>query len=216
MYVLIHKNRVIVGPMDWNRAMFDGALQKLGIVQTLPRSAPSDLPLIIDADTRLAESVYVYPAYNAKIEYLNGPFWNFDAPVAVGTFDVVTIEVDLIKGTLKQLVAAERYRKESAGTTGVVQGTTVTLDTSRGGRDIFAQAYLLMSDTDVKNWKFPEGWFVLTKSELGYIVAVGSAYIQACFDWERSKGEEIDACTTAEQLDAVVIVDSDTAPNSGV
>ena len=202
--------------MDWNRAMFDGALQKLGIVVTLPRSAPSDLPLIIDADTRLAESTYVYPAYNSKIEYLNGPFWNFDAPVAVGTFVIEPIEIDQIKGTLKLDVAAERYRKENAGTTGVVQGITVTLDTSRGGRDIFAQAYLLMGDTDVKNWKFPECWLTLTKNDLGSIVAVGSAYIQACFDWERSKGEEIDACTTAEQLNNVVIVDSVTSPSEGV
>ncbi len=207
MYILIHKDRVIVGPMAWNRAMFDGALENLKIIITLPRAAPSDLPLIIDADTRLAESVYEYPAYNPKITYLNGPFWNFDAPVAVGTFVVEPIAVELIKGTLKQEAATERYRREELGTTHELQGVTVTLDTSRSGRDIFAQAYLLMSDTDIKSWKFPQGWFTITKPELGGIVATGTAYIQSCFDWERAKAAEIDACETAAQLDAVIIVE---------
>lgn len=210
MYVLIHKDRVIVGPMAWNRAMFDGALNKLKITHTLPRAAPSDLPLIIDDDTRLAESVYEYPEHNAKITYLNGPFWNFDAPVAVGTFVVEPIAVEFIKGNLKQEVAAERYRREELGTTHELQGVSVTLDTSRSGRDIFAQTYLLMADGDVKSWKFPQGWFTITKSELGSIVATGVSYIQSCFDWERAKSEEIDACETAAQLDAVVIVEPST------
>lgn len=216
MYVLIHKNRVIVGPMDWNRAMFDGALSKLQIVKTLPRTAPPDLPFIIDDETRLAESVYEYPPYNPRIEYPNGPFWNFDAPVAVGTFVVEPIPVEFIKASLKQEAAAERYRTEELGTTHVLQGVTVTLDTSRAGRDIFAQAYLLMGDTDVKNWKFPEGWFTVTKPELGGIVGAGSAYIQTCFDWERAKAEEIDACATAAELAAIVIVEPQPQPQLGV
>lgn len=216
MYVLIHKNRVIVGPMDWNRAMFDGALSKLQIVKTLPRTAPPDLPFIIDDETRLAESVYEYPPYNPRIEYPNGPFWNFDAPVAVGTFVVEPIPVEFIKASLKQEAAAERYRTEELGTTHVLQGVTVTLDTSRAGRDIFAQAYLLMGDTDVKNWKFPEGWFTVTKPELGGIVGAGSAYIQTCFDWERAKAEEIVACATAAELAAIVIVEPQPQPQLGV
>jgi len=216
MYVLIHKNRVIVGPMAWNRAMFDGALGKLGIVHTLPRAAPAELPLIIDADTRLAESIYEYPVYNTLTEYLHGPFWNFDAPVAVGTFQIMPIQIEFIKGTLRGQAAEERYRREQAGTTYELQGQTVTLDTSRGGRDIFAQAYLLMADSDVKNWKFPEGWFTITRSELGGVVQAGSTYIQSCFDWERAKVEEIDACETAEQLSAVVIIPAQLPPELGV
>lgn len=202
--------------MAWNRAMFDGALRKLGIQITLPRTAPADLPLTIDGDTRLAESRYEYPEYNTLTEYLHGPFWNFDAPVAVGTFQVMPIQIEFIKGTLRGQAAEERYRRESAGTTHMLQGHSVTLDTSRGGRDIFAQAYLLMGDSDVKNWKFPEGWFTITRAELGGVVQVGSAYIQSCFDWEREKVEQIDACETAEQLIAIVIVPPEPQPQAPV
>lgn len=202
--------------MAWNRAMFDGALHKLGIQITLPRTAPADLPMTIDGDTRLAEAVYEYPEYNTLTEYLHGPFWNFDAPVAVGTFQVMPIQIEFIKGTLHAQAAEERYRREAAGTTHVLQGQTVTLDTSRGGRDIFAQAYLLMADSDVKNWKFPEGWFTITRSELGSVVQAGSTYIQSCFDWERAKVEEIDACDTAAELSAVVIVPAPPQPALGV
>ncbi len=207
MYVLIHKNRVIVGPMAWNRAMFDGALRKLNIQITLPRVAPEQLPLIIDPNTRLAQSVYEYPEYNSKIEYLNGPFWNFDSDVAVGNWQIMPIAIEFIKGNLKAQVADVRYQKEVAGTSCEIQGQTVSLDTSRLGREIFAQAYLLMGDSDQRNWKFPEGWLTLTKMDLGTCVAAGVQHIQACFDWEKVKGEEIDACETAAQLDQVIIDD---------
>jgi len=207
MYVLVHKQRVIVGPMAWNRAMFSGALNKLNITTVLPRKDPTDLPIVFDADTKLCSAVLEYPEHNPKIEYLHGPFWNFDEPTAVGTFQILETPIEFIKGNLKATVATERYNREIAGTTATIQNMAVTVDTNRGSRDIFVQQYLLMSENDVVNWKFPEAWLTLTKSDLGIAVAAGVAHVQAQFNWELEKNEEIDACTTAAELDAVVIVE---------
>ena len=210
MYVLIHKDRVIVGPMAWQRGMFVGALKKLNITTLLPRNAPVELPMIFDADTKLCSAVLEYPEYNSKIEYIHGPFWDFSEPVAVGTFQVLETPIEFIKGKLKAEVADVRYSREIAGVTVEIQGTTVTVDTNRGSRDIFVQQYLLMGDNDVVNWKFPEAWLTLTRSDLGKAVGAGVAHVQAQFNWELTKNEEIDACTTAAELDAIVIVDPET------
>ena len=57
-----------------------------------------------------------------------------------------------------------------------------------------------MSDTETSNWKFPEGWLTLTKSELGQCVSAGATHIQSCFDWEKNYTDRIEAATTKEEL----------------
>jgi hypothetical protein len=94
-----------------------------------------------------------------------------------------------------------------AGTKTTIQDLEVTLDTSRDGRNVFIQKYTLMGEDDVVNWKFPEGWLTLTKTELGVAVATGAAHIQGAFDWEKAKVEEIEAAETVEALNAIVIVE---------
>lgn len=214
MYALVHKERVLVGPMPWNRGLFEGALTKIKVSGHVPRLAPDadKLPIVYDADTKIMPARYETPEHNTRIERTYGPFWTFDNDVAVGTFAIKDKEIEFVKADLKNEAAAERYRREVAGTTMELKGATVTLDTSRDGRNIFLQKYILMGDTDTVNWKFPEGWFNLTKAELGSVVAAGASHIQAQFDWEEAKGVEIDGCETLAELDAIVIVEPTPEP----
>jgi hypothetical protein len=208
MYVLVHKERVIVGPRDWNRPMFDGALQKLKIQVLLPRRDPQELPIIIDTDTYITNAAITIPPHNEKIETYHGPYWNFENKnLAVGTYQIKEKQIGSIREFLTKEAANERYRKEVSGTTAEIQGVTVTLDTSRDGRNIFLQKYTLMGENDIVNWKFPEGWLALTKSDLGIAVSSGANHIQSAFDWEKAKIEEIEAAETATTLDAIIIVE---------
>jgi hypothetical protein len=203
-YVLVDNGTVINGPRVWNWRSFEGTLQEdLGITFKLPLTKTDQLPIEIAPGVRILWAEYVYPQHNSKIEYLNGPFWNFDNDIATGTFEVLPIELDFIKATLKQKVAENRWRKEVAGTTATIQNTVVTVDTNRGSRDIFVQKYLLMGENDIVGWKFPEGWMTLTKTDLGIAVATGAAHVEGQFQWEAAKAAEIDACQTAAELDAV-------------
>lgn len=214
MYVLVHKERVLVGPRDWNRPMFEGALNKLKLTAMLPRRDPQELPIEIDADTYITNAAIVIPPHNEKIETYHGPYWNFEnKSLAVGTYEIKEKQIGSIRELLINETAAERYRREVAGTTTEIQGTTVTLDTSRDGRNVFIQKYTLMGENDTVNWKFPEGWLTLTKSDLGIAVAAGAAYIQGAFDWEKAKVEEIEAADTAAALDAIVIVEPQEEPS---
>jgi hypothetical protein len=214
MYVFAHKERVMVGPMGWNRALFDGALEKLKIVRTLPRNAPpaEELPMIIDEDTAIYPAEFDYPDYNKTTQYLEGPYWTFADGKATAGYLVKDQPVEFIKVALKQQVADERYNKEVSGTTVTIQGTVIALSTARDGRDSFAQKYVLMGDSDSIRWKFAEGWFTLNKTEVASIANAINAHVQSAFDWESSKSDEIESKTTAEELDAVVIVEPTEEP----
>lgn len=207
MFALVHKNRVLVGPMDWNRALFDGAINRLGIIKTLPRVAPesNELPWVIDENTTIYSVEFNYPEYNQKIHYLEGPYWTYENGKAMAEYLVKDQPVESVQHNLQQLAADHRWRMEVSGTTVTIQNVTVTVDTNRNSRDIFVQQYLLMSDADVVRWKFPETWLTLTKAELGQAVSASAAHVQNSFLWESSKVEEIKAATTLDQLDAIVI-----------
>lgn len=212
-YVLINDGYVLNGPREWNYRSFESTLSDdLDIPVNLPMQKNDNEPIVINATTRIIASTMVYPDYNPKIEYLDGPYWTFneDMSFATGTFQVKDQPIEYVKQTLIGRVAANRYIKESAGTTTVIQDKTVSIDTSREGRAIFVQAYTLMADDATINWKFPEAWLTLTKPELGQVVAVGATHVQQSFNWEESKTVEINNCTTLEELNNIDVGDPTT------
>lgn len=209
-YVLINNNQVINGPRAWNYRSFESTLEDdLEITTKLPLQKTDNDPIIIDEDTKILPANLIYQDYNPKIEYLDGPYWNFDNDIATGTFVIKPNNIDAVKNDLIAKVTANRYDKEISGVKVTIQNTEVTIDTARGNRDIFVQKYLLMSDTDTVQWKFPECWLTLTKADLGLVVSTGATFVQEQFNWEEGKVVEINACTTLEELDAVILEQSE-------
>jgi hypothetical protein len=207
MYAVIYDNRVLVGPMNWNRGMFQGALEKKGIKQVLPRNPPDDLPMTIDEHAKIMQVEEIKPEINTLVEYYYGPLWDIQEIKAIANYEVHDTNIESARYNLKQLAAQERYNKEIKGTTVTIQETEVTVDTNRGARDIFVQKYLLMNDIDTVHWKFPETWLTLTKQDLGLVVQTGAAYTQSCFDWELSIAEQIDLAETKQELLDIVIIE---------
>lgn len=209
MFALVHKNRVLVGPMDWNSALFTGAMSRLGINKTIPRSSPdfNELPWVIDSDTSIQFVEFNYPEYNQKIHYLEGPYWTYENGKAIAGYLVKDQPVESVQYNLRQLAADQRWKMEVSGTKITIQGIEVTVDTNRDSRNIFVQQYLLMSDADTVRWKFPEAWLTLTRIELGQVVSAGANHIQSAFLWESTKVEEINTASTLEQLDSIVITE---------
>lgn len=203
MYVVVFKNRVITGPMTWNRAIFQGSLAKEGVMTQLPRVAPEQLPFVVSDDAVIMGVEEIRPMFNPALEYLYGPIWNILPDRAQATYLVYDSPISSGQGNLKALAAQERYRREVTGCTCVVQGVTVSLDTSREGRNIFVQKLSLMGETDHVNWKFPECWLNLTKSDLALIVATGVTHIQSAFDWEKLMSDQIDAAETKADLEVI-------------
>ena len=207
MYAVIYDDKVLVGPMNWNRGMFQGALERKGVQYPVPRTVPETLPLIIDSHAKIMKVEEVRPEMNPLVEYYYGPLWNITDDVVIANYEIHDSPIESMRYNLKQVAAQERYRKEVLGTTTTIQDQLVTIDTARGARDVFVQKYLLMSSGDTVNWKFPEGWLTLTKQDLGSVVQAGNQYIQSCFDWELNIAEQIDLAETKEQLLAITIVE---------
>lgn len=206
MYAVVYKNRVIVGPMDWHRGIFEGSLEKEGVKVQLARVAPEELPQIINEDAKIMLVEENRPQLNPMVEYYYGPLWDATGDKAIANYEVQDTPVEFARTNFKEQAAAERYLKETSGTTINIQGTDVTVDTARGSRDIFVQKYLLMGNNDTVNWKFPEGWLTLSKQELGSCVATGAAHVQSSFDWEANIVSQIDTAQTKEELLAIEIV----------
>lgn len=207
MFLLVHKNRVIVGPMSWHYGMFSHGLERIESTAFIPRSEPQTLPLILDENTKIVKCREIIPSYNKKIQYIHGPFWNFDEPIAIGTYEIKDTPIELVKNTLIEELAAERYKKEIAGCKVNIQSTEVTVDTNRGSRDIFIQKYLLMGDNDTVQWKFPEGWLTLSKTDLGAIVSAGVTHVQTAFNWEKTKLDLINNSTSSLELDSISLTE---------
>lgn len=208
MYVVTHDDQVLLGPINWNSRMFNAVIEEdTEIVVNLLPSDSNRVPLDLGNGIKIREAKETREAINPKIEMYNGPFWTFDETYGTASYVKVPKPLALIKSELKELLAAERYRKEQLGTKATIQNTEVTVDTARGGRDIFVQQYLLLPVDATTNWKFPEGWLTLSKSDLGACVAAGVGYVQAQFNWEADLVAQIEAATTAAELDALVIVE---------
>lgn len=206
MYVLTHNDQVLVGPMVWNARMFNAVIEDdLEIVTNILPSDVSKVPLDLGNGLMIRECVDNYPTLNTKTQMYNGPFWNFTSVPAVAQYVVVDKPLDLVRQELKTKVADARWVLEQKGTTAVIQGQTVTVDTARGSRDVFVQQFLLMPSTTTSQWKFPEGWLVVTKDDLGICVQAGVSHVQNAFGWEATVGNTINSATTLAQLDAIVI-----------
>jgi hypothetical protein len=211
MYAITHHHdydEVLLGPIEWKPRFIASVLQQDLDLDQSPTILPSDeskVPYDILPNVRVRKVEVVYEEHNPKIQHHNGPFWSYENDIALATYKTIDKPLDLVKSELKALLAAERYKKEISGVKTTIQGLEVTVDTNRGDRDVFVQKYLLMSDIDTVEWKFPERWLTLTKSDLGQVVNVGATHVQDCFSWEASKVAEIDSCITLEQLDAIVI-----------
>jgi hypothetical protein len=205
-FVLVSNNQLLLGPMPWNFRMFESSLKEdLGIALQLPVQKTDDTSIEIAQDVRiLSVSMLPNPEYNPRTQGLHGPFFDYvtDPTKAIGHYEVMNLPVDAVKNFMLAEVAANRYKQEIAGVQVVIQGTTLNVTTNRGDRDIYAQG-LLLGSTGAQ-WKFPGGvWMTLTNAELQTIVQAIMTHVQTAFNWETTKGTEINSKTTLVDLAAV-------------
>lgn len=208
MFVIAHNESVILGPMRWNKYRFENEIQEeCEVTTSLPQSNESDV-------INVSEDVKIYPVIQVineeckpRVQFLNGPYWKFTETGAIAKYVAEDMAIDAVKNMMKAECATERWRKENAGTKMTIQDTEVSIDTSRESRNVFAQKYIAMNDTDTVQWKFPEAWLTLSKVELQQVIQSASVYVQEQFDWESSLVAEIDSSETLEQLEVIVIVE---------
>jgi len=210
-YLLVeNKQFVVLGPLPWRQRMFQEEINDLEINFKLPATGPEQYVKLNDEYEIYPVKELIVPSHDQVFEELAGPYWEFANLEAKGHYVAYYRQINAIQGIMKQIAANERYNKEILGTKTTIQNLEVTIDTGRDARNIFVQKYSLMQNGETVQWKFPEGWLTLSKEELSQCVSAGVTYIQNQFDWENSISQQIDSCTTIQELKNIVIV---TPPN---
>lgn len=207
MFVIVYNNSVILGPMRWNRFRFENEIQEeCGAPVTLADRNDDFSPVIISGEIKIIPVQGApNPDFNPKIEFLNGPFWEFTDTEATQSYQVERLAIDAVKNMLKESVTAERWKKENSGVKVSIAGTEYSFRTDKETRVVLQNAATNLTSV---NWKHDrETWSTLSSEDVQNVLASVLTHVQSCFDWEYTKFQEIDACTTHEELDSVVIIE---------
>lgn len=212
MFLIVEKlqdgtDLVHLGPMNWRPSFFKSCLRDdLEIDFSVPLSNDSYDCIVVSDTVKIIpiREAYTVGDYNSKIHQLVGPYYNFYTDYAEMYHNVENKPVEVVKSELKQVIAANRYKYEIMGITVTIQNTPISVLTSRGDRDLYLQAYQMGKDGI--SWKFEDQFLTVSNAELGQIVVAVTDHVQAAFDWEYSKQNEIDSKTTVAELDTVSLV----------
>lgn len=209
LYALVHKNRVIAGPLVWTQKYFTDVLRvRHRISANIPGVAPSEFPFIIDENTAIYEAVDNQTPLDPFTQCYHGPHWDITSNPVVANYDVVDLDIVSARNNFKQVAAFERYKKEISGTKITLQGVEIQLSTQKGSKEPYIQKLLSMIDTDVCKWKFQNAWLDLTKDDLTTIIRAIDSHIQSTFDWEANIHSQLDAINVASELHSVKIVET--------
>lgn len=207
-YIIVEKNNnenfVILGPMNWRPTYFKNCLfDDLEIEFDVPLSNDDGTVVIVNENVSILPVVElpINQEYNSKIQFPQGPYYNFYETYAEIYYIPEDKNIDIVKTELKAQVAANRYQYEVKGITTTIQEQEVFIWTNREDRALYLQAYQLGANN--VGWKFGSKFLTVTNAELGQIVSVCMAHVQAVFDWEGSVVSSINAATTLSELDLI-------------
>lgn len=199
-YVLVeNKTTVLLGPTSWKPRFIQSELNDLEVNYTISPAEPNGY-LKINDQLEIYPVQLADPIFDPVFDEPAGPFWSFDNEIAIGNYNIVGRNIDSIKNSLKVVAAAERYRRECAGTQITINNITVSLSTDRDGRKTFQG---LTTETTIA-FKFSEGFIDITQADINNINATISNYVQQQFDWEKTIVDQIDNSTTREELQIVM------------
>jgi len=203
MYVIIHKNMVVLGIVSWNANYFINVLKlRYNVITDLPKNEPdlSSFPYIIDDDTVIKRAEEDRPGQiNPMIEYYYGPSWEFVEDKVIAHYEVKPLSLDDAKSNYREKASKLRYEDEISGTKIVIGDIEYAIETTRESRTKYIEKYTMMDDQPI-NWKFVEGWQVLTKQDMFNIIRAIDSHVQSAFNNELSLVNTVNQSQTVEEL----------------
>jgi hypothetical protein len=221
MYSLIHDSQLILGPIPFNYRLINGELEDLEIdFKVTPRDYEK-VPLMINENTSLVPVVQNIPSYDSRFQSVGNFEWviidenGYPERVEMN-YAINDKTLDQIKAEYKEQVAPIRYEKENQIITVTINDTEVEVFTSREERDQFVIKYVSCSNEPevTHKYKFNNNvWLEIGCVEIQNILKEIDHIVQEAFDWEYSKYQEIDACTTGEEVYNVILREPEIVEN---
>lgn len=213
LYAIVHKNRVVLGPLAWAQKYFTDVLKiRYRVSANIPSVAPESFPYKIDDNTEIYEVNEDRPHIDSMIQQYHGPHWDISQNPVVARYDIVDLDIKSARTNFKHKAAFERYKKEVSGTTITIQDTKVKLSTARNNVNVFTQKLLILQDGETCKWKFGEQWLELTKEDLVSIIKAITDHVQSAFDWEADIHNKLDGINVLKDLHNVEIVEKPELP----
>lgn len=206
---LINNNSLILGPMRFNVRMINSELEDLELEDRISPQSYKDLPIhFSDSNTHLLPIEKDIPSYDPKYHNIGNFTWEIIEENGVKvkvllTYPIGDKTLEEVKAVRKKEVAPIRREKENTTIILTLNGTEVEVSTSREERVLLSSK--LSSSYGTYNYKFKNTWLEITTEELKTILSEIDKVVQAAFDWELTKLQEIDACETIDDVYAVAI-----------
>lgn len=209
MYALIHNSQLILGPIKYNYRLINSELEELEVERRVSPRDYENVPISLDNSTHLVLANQIIPNYDSRFQSVGNFEWEIitenNIPIRVDmTYEIGDKTLEQIKEEYKSQVAPIRREKENTYIEVVLNGNVVTVSTSREERNLIVNKIISLEGTC--NYKFAnDTWLEVVKTDLENILSQIDTKIQEAFDWEYSKIQEIDTCTTGEEVYQVVL-----------
>jgi len=212
MYSLINGQELLLGPIAFNYRMINSVLEEdLEVDFRVTSQDYLNVPIVFTEDIKILPARNEIPEYDSRFQSISQTSHTITDNEVVFSYSVIGKTLDQIKAEYKVAVKPERQRRENTNVEVVINGSTITLSTSRENRLALTAKYVASSASH--NFKFDnETWLEITTEDLQTIIQAIDVKVQEAFDWELAKLAEIDACVDGEAVYAVVIVPPVEAP----
>ena len=210
-YLLVQNKQIVhLGPINWRQRFIQTEINDLVDAGelTIEYSVPATEQGYID----IGEGFEIFPvelttpSVDYTYQHLAGPVYTYDTNTATGTYTPYDLDIDSVKSNLKAIAAAERYRKQTLGTTVTIAGINFFVQTDK---DTINQYISLATSTgnNTINYKSPTGFISVTGEDIQNIANQINDYIQEQFNWELNINNQIDSINDITTLQSLVIVE---------
>jgi len=208
-FALIHNNQLLLGPIGFNVRMINSELEELDLEDRISPQSYTQVPIhFSDQLTHLVLIEKEYPEYNPKYQNVGDFIWEIikveNIPEKVKlTYIINNKTLDEVKNNFKEQLPSLRREKENKIISLSIKNSEVEISTSREERILLSTK--LASLPGVHNYKFKNTWMQIDENDLHYIVSEVDKIVQQAFDWELLKIQEIDSCTSIDQIYNIVL-----------
>jgi hypothetical protein len=204
MYALINGQELILGPIAFNYRMINDELEELEVDFRVTSNDYQSVPITFTEDIKILPARNEVPEYDPTFQSVSQSSHEITDSEVVFYYSVNDKPLDQIKAEYKLGAKPERQRRENTTVGVTVNGSAITVSTSRDNR--LSLVSKLLSSDGPYNFKFDNGvWAEISKTDLQTILTEIDTVVQAAFDWELAKLAEIDACVDGEAVYAVEI-----------
>lgn len=204
MFALVNGQELILGPIGFNIKMINYELEELELPHRVKTSDNTQVPLHFTETVHILSARNEVPEYDPRFETLSQVSHTITENEVVFYYEKNEKSLEQIKNERKVEVAPIRRIKENTKISVEVNNVSVEVTTDRPNR--LSLVSKMISNDGPYNFKFDNNvWVEITKEDLQYIVSQIDLKVQEAFDWEYNKLQEIDNCTTKEEVYDVIL-----------